>query len=217
MVESSPVPVVVDADGLYALGRLDGPLVRPGDDAALGARGDAPPAAGNGPSSPTMVLTPHDGEYRRLAGEPPGPDRAAAARRLALAAGGVALVKGSTTAVADPVGRVRFGVSGGPRLATAGTGDVLSGMIGAFIARGVAPLEAAALAAHVHGRAAARGPEEGLVAGDLPELVSSVLSDARRALRSEPGGPGPPSDPSGTERPMPTERPERPDPGGGRR
>ncbi|MGP8007188.1 MAG: NAD(P)H-hydrate dehydratase [Acidimicrobiales bacterium] len=69
--------------------------------------------------------------------------------------------------------------AGSARLATAGTGDVLSGVIGAFLARGVAPLEAAALAAHVHGRAAGRGPAEGLMAGDLPDLISSFLSDLR--------------------------------------
>ena len=88
------------------------------------------------------------------------------------ASGAVALLKGPTTAVADPDGRVLLGTAGTPKLATAGTGDVLSGVIGAMLARGVAPLEAAALAAHVHGRAGALGPAEGLVAGDLPELVS---------------------------------------------
>ena len=54
---------------------------------------------------------------------------------------------------------------------------MLSGIIGAFLARGLPPLEAAALAAHVHGRAAALGPEEGLVAGDLPDLVAELLSE----------------------------------------
>ncbi|MDQ1412726.1 MAG: ADP-dependent NAD(P)H-hydrate dehydratase / NAD(P)H-hydrate epimerase, partial [Acidimicrobiaceae bacterium] len=63
------------------------------------------------------------------------------------------------------------------RLATAGTGDVLSGVIGAFLASGVPGPEAAALAAHVHGRAAQLGPAVGLVAGDLPDLVSDWLSD----------------------------------------
>ena len=60
------------------------------------------------------------------------------------------------------------------RLATAGTGDVLSGVIGAFLARGLPARQAAALGAHVHGRAAALGPAEGLVAGDLPDLVSEL-------------------------------------------
>jgi NAD(P)H-hydrate repair Nnr-like enzyme with NAD(P)H-hydrate dehydratase domain len=61
-------------------------------------------------------------------------------------------------------------------LATAGTGDVLSGVLGAFIARGAPAFEAAALAAHVHGRAARTGHSQGLVASDLPDLVSGWLS-----------------------------------------
>ena len=67
--------------------------------------------------------------------------------------------------------------AGGPSLATAGSGDVLSGIIGAFCARGVPALEAAAIAAHVHGRAASLGPAQGLVAGDLPDLVAEFLSE----------------------------------------
>ena len=74
--------------------------------------------------------------------------------------------------------------AGGPSLATAGTGDVLSGMIGAFCGAGRCRSEAAALAAHVHGRAAALGPAEGLVAGDLPGLLARLLSA---------GGIGPPA------------------------
>jgi NAD(P)H-hydrate epimerase len=81
--------------------------------------------------------------------------------------------------VAHPDGRVLVSTSGSSRLATAGTGDVLSGVIGAFVARGVPVFEAAALAAHVHGRAASLGPAEGLVAGDLPILVSLWLSEMR--------------------------------------
>ena len=122
-----------------------------------------------------MVLTPHDGEYAHLLGEPPGPDRVAAARRLAAAAGAVVLLKGPTTAVADPAGRVLLARAGTTALATAGTGDVLSGVIAAFLARGVPALEAAALGAHVHGRAGVLGHRGGLVAGDLPELVARVL------------------------------------------
>ena len=167
LVAGAGVPVVVDADGLFALGVVD--EVKPIETGA------------------PVVLTPHDGEYRRLMGAPPGGDRIEAARRLARAAGGVALVKGSTTAVAGPSGRARVSTSGSPRLATAGTGDVLSGMIGAMVARGVAPLDAAALAAHVHGRAADRGSKQGLVAGDLPLLVSEVLSDLGRVRQGRRG------------------------------
>jgi NAD(P)H-hydrate repair Nnr-like enzyme with NAD(P)H-hydrate dehydratase domain len=81
-------------------------------------------------------------------------------------------------------------------LATAGTGDVLSGVIGAFLARGVPAWEAAALGAHCHGRAAGLGPAEGLVASDLPDLVSAWLSDRL-------SGETPEGMPEGTPREMP--------------
>jgi NAD(P)H-hydrate epimerase len=131
-----------------------------------------------------VVLTPHEGEFRSLLGALPGDDRIDAARRLARASGVVALVKGPTTSVAGPEGRVLLATAGSPALATAGTGDVLSGMIGAFLARGVAPLEAAAVAAHVHGRAGARGKGQSLIAGDLPDLVADVLAEADDRARS---------------------------------
>jgi NAD(P)H-hydrate epimerase len=154
-----PLPVVLDADGLNAAGSSD-------ELAKLAGLRAWP-----------LVLTPHDGEFSRLAGAPPGPDRLAAARQLASATGAIVLLKGSVTVVAAPDGRALFCTAGSPRLATAGTGDVLAGVIGAFIARGVPPFEAAALAAHAHGRAAGRGPAEGLVAGDLPDLVAAWLSE----------------------------------------
>jgi NAD(P)H-hydrate epimerase len=112
----------------------------------------------------------------RLAGHPPGPDRLAAARDASARSGAIVLLKGSTTVVAAPNGKALMSASGDSRLATAGTGDVLSGIVGAFIARGVPAFEAAALAAHVHGRAARTGHAEGLVASDLPELVAAWLS-----------------------------------------
>ncbi len=162
VVRATPVPLVIDADGLTALGGV--PAAR----GLLAAR-----------TAPT-VLTPHDGEYARLAGAAPGPDRLAAARRLAGDLGVIVLLKGPLTAVASP-DEVRpdvvLSAAGVPALATAGTGDVLSGIIGAFLARGVAPLMAAALAAHAHGRAAARGRPQGLVAGQLPGLVAAYLSE----------------------------------------
>ena len=171
VVATAPVPLVVDADALRALG--DAAAAR-----ALLATRRAP-----------CVLTPHDGEYARLAGRPPGEDRLAAARHLAAATGAVVLLKGPLTAVAapgataspgaTPTPDVLLAAAGGPALATAGSGDVLSGLIAAFCARGLGAPEAAALAAHVHGRAAALGPAEGLVSGDLPPLVARVLSAAR--------------------------------------
>ncbi len=166
LLAGATVPVVVDADGLYALGTGDeiGAALHPAADA----------------TASTVVLTPHDGEFTRLAGAPPGADRITAAGALAQRCGAVVLLKGPTTIVADPAGRVLLATAGSPRLATAGTGDVLSGVIGAFVARGVEPHLAAALAAHVHGRAAELGCAEGLVAGDLAELIGRWLSSVRR-------------------------------------
>jgi ADP-dependent NAD(P)H-hydrate dehydratase / NAD(P)H-hydrate epimerase len=157
LLGEAPVPIVLDADGLNAAGSDD----------ELAKLMRAWP----------LVLTPHEGEFSRLTGAPPGPDRLAAARVLASATGANVLLKGSVTVVASPDGRALFCAAGSPRLATAGTGDVLSGVIGAFIARGLPPFEAAALAAHAHGRAAGRGQAEGLVAGDLPDLVAAWLSE----------------------------------------
>jgi len=157
LVARATVPLVLDGDALAALG---------GDLAAALAAARAP-----------VVLTPHDGEYELLAGRRPGADRLAAARALA-AAGATVLLKGSTTVVAAPDGAARFVTSGDARLATAGTGDVLAGMVGALLAQGLAPLEGAALAAQVHGMAGALGPPVGLIAGDLLGAIPAVLAAA---------------------------------------
>jgi hydroxyethylthiazole kinase-like uncharacterized protein yjeF len=159
LLASAEVPVVVDADGLNALGSFDAV-----------PRRLAP-----------VVLTPHEGEWARLAGSPPPADRIGAVRDAARRSGAVVLLKGPVTVVAAPDGRVWLAGAGSPALATAGTGDVLSGIIGAFLARGMDAGVAAALGAHVHGRAATSGRTEGLVAGDLPELVSAWLSPFARA------------------------------------
>lgn len=173
VVAGAPVPLVIDADALTALGDVSSART------LLDKR-----------SAPS-ILTPHDGEYARLTGSAPGEDRLAAARRLAEAVGAVVLLKGPLTAVAREGGcpDVLLADAGGPALATAGSGDVLSGIIAAFLARGVGAHEAAALAAHVHGRAASLGPDVGLVAGELPELVARFLSrcaaDARAGADDE--------------------------------
>lgn len=147
-------PLVVDGDALWAVGSDVAEVVK-----------DRP--------APT-VLTPHDGEFERLTGRPPGPDRIAAARGLAAATGAVVLLKGSTTVVASADGRCLLVRSGDSRLATAGTGDVLTGLIAAHLALGADPLRAAAAAAHLHGRAAELGPRRSLIASDLPTLVPSA-------------------------------------------
>lgn len=148
------------------------------DGGALTALADAGADSGRLPRPAILpVLTPHDGEFARLAGRAPGPDRPAAARELAARMGAVVLLKGPTTVVAHPDQRVLLSTAGDARLATAGTGDVLSGLIGAALAGGLEPFLAAGLAAELHGRAARRGPSVGLVASDLPTLVAALLSE----------------------------------------
>ncbi len=164
---------------------LDVPLVLDGD--ALFALGPDAPAVLAGRAAPT-VLTPHDGEFERLTGAAPGPDRPGAARGLASATGAVVLLKGPTTTVAAPDGAVLVVRSGDARLATAGSGDVLTGLVAAHLAAGAEPLRAAAAAAHLHGLAARCGPPRGLVAGDLPDLVP-VAWGRLLGSSSFPGGP----------------------------
>src|SRR5690606_15657292 len=131
------IPVVVDADGLSALGA---------DAATVLAARRAP-----------TVLTPHEGEFARLAGRPVGDDRLTAARALAASTGAVVVLKGPGTVTAGPDGRALVCPLGGPWLATAGTGDVLAGVTGALLAgtpAGADPVDLAAAAVWVHARAA---------------------------------------------------------------
>ena len=147
LAASVPLPLVVDGDGLFALGL---------DAADVLAHRTAP-----------TVLTPHDGEYRILTGTAPDPDRFAAARSLAAAAGALVLLKGPTTVVAHPSGDALAITNGDARLATAGTGDVLAGLICGLLSAGVEPMKAAASAAWLHGQAATARPSGGMAASDL--------------------------------------------------
>ena len=155
----SDLPVVVDADGLTVLAAHPNLLTRR--------------------QAPT-VLTPHAGEYARLAGAPPGADRVVAARRLAETFGATVLLKGNVTVIAGP-DRVYLNPAGDSWAATAGSGDVLSGIIGALLAAGLAPGEAAAAAAFVHARAAnASAADPGPVS--VPTSASRILTHIRRAI-----------------------------------
>jgi hydroxyethylthiazole kinase-like uncharacterized protein yjeF len=158
VVATSPVPTVIDGDGLFALAWST--------DGAASALRDR--------EAPT-VLTPHDGEFALLAGAKVGPNRIMETRLLAFELGVVVLLKGPATVIADPDGRVLVVTAGDDRLATAGTGDVLSGIVGAALAQGVPAFEAAAAGAWIHGRAGRLGTRRGLIASDLLALIPRVL------------------------------------------
>jgi hydroxyethylthiazole kinase-like uncharacterized protein yjeF len=157
-------PLVIDADGLNAL--ADSPRSK----GKLGAR---------------RVLTPHPGELARLTGKTAdaiNADRPAAARKAAREWGAVVVLKGARTVVAHPDGRISEDPHEVPALASGGTGDVLSGIIGALMAQGSDPFTAAVTGVYVHAaagrRIAGRIGDSGLLASDLlPEipLVMNVL------------------------------------------
>ena len=154
------LPVLIDADGLTILA--------------------AHPDLLASRRAPT-VLTPHAGEFARLAGAPPGDDRVGATRKLADALGATVLLKGNVTVIADPGGPVYLNPAGQSWAATAGSGDLLSGMIGALLAAGLPPSEAAAAAAFVHARAAelsAADPGPGYA----PTSSSRIVAHIRTAL-----------------------------------
>jgi NAD(P)H-hydrate epimerase len=154
LLEGSSLPAVVDADGLFGLE----PVAR---------------------SAPT-ILTPHAGELARLLDVDSAwvaAHRLDAAARVADGFGAVVLLKGADTIVRAPDGRTVVCDTGPPSLATAGTGDVLTGVVGAFLAKGLDPVDAAAAAAVAHGLAARTVPHQaGLVASDVAAALPEVLS-----------------------------------------
>jgi ADP-dependent NAD(P)H-hydrate dehydratase / NAD(P)H-hydrate epimerase len=150
------LPVIVDADAITLVARAPG-MIR---------NREAP-----------TVLTPHDREFTRLSSDLTD-DRLGSARRAAQDLGVTILLKGNATVVAAADGRAYVNTTGTPWLGTAGSGDVLSGLIGALLAGGLdAPL-AAAVAAHVHGVAGQ------IAATDGPPSANDVLDAIRPALRA---------------------------------
>jgi len=155
-------PLLIDADGLFALG----------DRPELLAERSAP-----------TVLTPHEGELGRLLGVPPADiaaNRLENVRSAASRSNATVLLKGEATIVADPSGAAYVVPTGNPGLATPGTGDVLSGVIAAQLAKGLGATEAACLGAYLHGLAADLAAEdafgtEGMVAGDLLAYLPAAM------------------------------------------
>lgn len=156
-VLAAPVPVVLDADALTLL--VDGSLA----DRLRGR--DAP-----------IVVTPHDREFTRLCGEEPGADRVGAALRLAAWMNAVVLLKGDRTVIGTPDGRAYVNPTGTPALATGGTGDVLAGLLGSFLAAGVPADRAAAAAAYLHGLAGREAARSG------PVTATDVVAGLRPVI-----------------------------------
>jgi hydroxyethylthiazole kinase-like uncharacterized protein yjeF len=147
-----------------------------------------------GPADRPTVCTPHVGEFRALAGDAladeTANDRWGAAAKAAAKLKATILLKGVPTVIADLRGPVHVVASGNPGLATGGSGDLLAGFIGAFLARGTAPPEAAALGAHALGRAAEYGARQWTARSLRPADVLAALPDIWRAWRDvKPAGP----------------------------
>jgi len=163
LVQRLTIPMVIDADGLNALvGALD----------AI-KQVKAP-----------IIMTPHPGEFGRLLGVSPGEvqkDRIGVASDFAANYKVIVVLKGAGTVIATPDGRVFVNSTGNPGMATGGTGDVLTGMIGSLLAQGYTASQAACLGVYLHGLAgdlaAKEKGEEAMIAGDLIEKIPDAISE----------------------------------------
>lgn len=173
VVSRLELPLALDADGLVAFAKQP---------AALATR------------EGETLLTPHPGEAGVLLGATAAQvnaDRVGAARTLAARSGAVVLLKGAGSIVADPAGALAINPSGGPLLASGGTGDVLLGMVTGLLAQGLPAFEAARLGAYAHGAAADRlaerlgstGALAGEVAAEIPATLESLRAAASQASR----------------------------------
>ncbi|HVT16271.1 MAG TPA: NAD(P)H-hydrate dehydratase [Thermoanaerobaculia bacterium] len=177
LVLGAGLPLVLDADGLNAFAGRAGELA--------------------GRQAPT-ILTPHPGELGRLLGcsaREVQADRPAAARRAAAETGAIVVLKGNLTLIAVPGGPLWVNPTGNSGMATGGTGDVLTGILGGLLAQRLEPADAACLAVYLHGlagdRALARLGGHGLAAGDLIEALPAALAE----LGGPPAGAAEPGDP----------------------
>ncbi|HRR91139.1 MAG TPA: NAD(P)H-hydrate dehydratase, partial [bacterium] len=165
IITSSTVPVLLDADGLNSIaGSLD--ILKS--------------------SNIPIVITPHPGEMSRLIGKSVSfvqDNRIDVASDFSREYGVITILKGARTVIASPSGEIYINPTGNPSMATGGMGDVLSGLIGGFIARGLSPVSASILGVYIHGLAGdviSREKERVLaqeVASEIPRLLGSIVSD----------------------------------------
>jgi len=164
LVREARLPMVIDADGLNALA--------------------ADPQGVKEIAGPHMILTPHPGEMARMLGgssREVQDDRLKATREAAARFGAVVVLKGAQTVVAAAEGLLSINPTGNPALASGGTGDVLTGLIGGFLAQRLSPWDAARLGVYLHGLAAdylaARQGPRGLIAGDLVTIFPEMQAE----------------------------------------
>ncbi|MGH2760248.1 MAG: NAD(P)H-hydrate dehydratase, partial [Actinomycetota bacterium] len=161
-----PLPLVIDGDGLWALGeslREDRDLLRD--------------------RRPPTILTPHTGEFSYLGGDT-STDRLTAVTSLAQRLGAIVHLKGRRALTASPDATVWVNVTGNPGMATGGTGDVLTGIVGSLLAQGAPAPDAMWAGAFLHGLAgdvaASRVGRKALAARDLPEALPIAMREVRR-------------------------------------
>ena len=177
LVAEWPMPLVVDADALNLLGE---------DVVSVTASAVA-----------SRILTPHPGEMSRLCGvsiAEIGRNRLTYARRLAERTCAVVVLKGARTVIAEPDGTAYINPTANPALGTAGSGDVLTGVITAFLAQGLKPVDAACAGVFVHGESAEhairRIGSHNLMASDLPDAIACTLESLRKEGAETSAGPG---------------------------
>lgn len=187
-----PTPKVAAflVDLLGELGRTEAKTTIVVDASAITAAAFEPErlfAAARAKDAPALVLTPHAGEFARLfpdISSEVGVSKVEQARAAAKRANGIVVFKGPDTVIADPDDRAVVNTNGSPWLATAGSGDVLAGMIAGLCAQGLPAFEAACAAVWIHAEAGSRhGP--GLIAEDLPGLLPAVLAELIRARENQ--------------------------------
>jgi len=162
LIRKSPYPVVIDADALNAVAQINPEIF-------LEKKSE-------------IVITPHPGEFGRLTNVSPSEiqsDRFGYAKQFAKKYGVITVLKGKNTVICSPDGDTYVNITGNSILATAGTGDVLAGMIGSFIAQGIKPLDAACKAVYFHGImgdiAIRKFGKRGLIASDLIYILPRLI------------------------------------------